>query len=48
MIKEFLSKCRTQTYAAGVEGEKINCGTKYLITEGDLKSARTKPKENLK
>lgn len=36
MIKEFLSKCRTQTYAAGIEGQKINGGITYTIKEGDL------------
>lgn len=36
MIKEFLSKCRANTYAAGVEGQKIDSGNKYSIRERDL------------
>ncbi|MBM2820330.1 MAG: hypothetical protein HW405_90 [Candidatus Berkelbacteria bacterium] len=35
-IKEFLSKCRTRTYAAGDEGEKIDGGTKYSIKKENL------------
>jgi len=36
MIKEFLSKCRTETYAAGVDGEKIDGGKKYSIKKENL------------
>lgn len=36
MIKEFLSKCRAQTYASGVEAEEINGGKIYSIKESDL------------
>jgi hypothetical protein len=36
MIKEFLSQCRTKTYASGAEGQKVDGGTKYSIKEDDL------------
>lgn len=36
MIKEFLSKCRMKTYAAGVEGQKVDGGNRYSIKKVDL------------
>lgn len=36
MIKEFLSKCRTKTYASGIEAEEVDGGKSYSIKEGNL------------
>lgn len=35
-IEEFLSKCRAKTYAAGIEGDNVDGGTKYSIKDGNL------------
>lgn len=36
MNKEFLSQCRTKTYASGVDAEEADGGKAYSIKEGDL------------
>ena len=36
MIKNFLSTCRTKTYASGKKPEIVNGGKSYSIKEGDL------------